>query len=160
MQGIRYFRQRLVLVGLDIQAKLEPAVLAEYKHLPNHNHLPPVHLQFPDCLCKIFIQNTTNMISLIVILHGTFFNEKLLRISLGHSLKIYIRKMNIPFKKLYCKGKRTTNHHQNYKIVSNYIMVSTIIIICIKILISIFKYIYSYKVEIYTSLEWSQNRIN
>ena len=83
----------MVLVGLDIQAKLKIAVLAEYKHLPSHNHLPDVRLQFPDCLWKTFIENTTNMISLIVILHGTFFNGKLLHITLGHYLIISILQM-------------------------------------------------------------------
>ena len=65
-----------VLVVLDIQSKLEPEVLAEYKHLTSHNHLPDVRLQFPDCFWRTFIQKTTNMISLIVILHDTFFKGK------------------------------------------------------------------------------------
>ena len=79
-----------VLVVLDIQSKLEPAVIAEYKHLPRNNNLTAVRLQLPDCRWKALIQNTTNMISLIVILHGTLFNRKLLHIALDHSLIISI----------------------------------------------------------------------
>ena len=84
------FLRSQVLVVLDIQSKLEPAVLVEYKHITSHNHLPYVCIKYPDCLWKTFSQKTTNMISLIAILHGTLFNEKLLHTDLDHSLIISI----------------------------------------------------------------------